>query len=213
MTPEIDNVGAAIIKGVCNPKAEDIAVELGEFALDSFLDEHVLKEIPVIKTVIAYHKTWAAIQDQLFLRKVASFLLACPKFAEAEKEDFLIKHLNDPKNTKALGSAVVLILDKFDDFEKPAMLAKIFAAHMRGHINYADFRRLAGAVNSAFVGDLKNILSLPANPREHPEQLLKLLLPSGLAREGGGVSKSFSIGTQVFLSELGRLFQKCMSEE
>ena len=36
---EIDNIGAAIVKGVCNPEAKDLAVDLGEFGLDALLDE------------------------------------------------------------------------------------------------------------------------------------------------------------------------------
>jgi hypothetical protein len=213
MTPEIDNVGAAIVKGVCNPEAEDLAVELGEFEIDSFLDEGVLKEIPVIKTIIACRKTWTAIQDQLFLRKVANFLLACPKFTEAEKENFLNKHLNDPKSAKNLGNTVVLILNKFDDFEKPAMLAKMFAAQVRGRINYADFRRLGAAIDSAFVDDLKKILILPADFKKHSEKFLEVLLPSGLAIVQGGETRLGAIGSSVYLSELGRLFQKCMAEQ
>ena len=101
MTPEIDNVGAAILKGACNPEAKDLAVELGEFELGTLLDEDILKEVPVIKSVIACHKTWREIRDQLFLRKVARFFAGCPKFTAAEKEVFVNEHLNDTKQAKS----------------------------------------------------------------------------------------------------------------
>jgi hypothetical protein len=51
--PEIDNIGNAIVKGVLNPEAEDLAVDLGDFELGSLIDENVLKDVPFIKIIIA----------------------------------------------------------------------------------------------------------------------------------------------------------------
>lgn len=158
MIPEIDNVGAAIVKGVCNPEAKDLAADLGEFELGALLDEEVLKEIPIIKSVIACRKTWTTIQDHLFLRKVAGFLLACPSFTDAEKEAFFRAHLNDVQKTKKLGETIVLVLDRFDDMEKPELLAKFFAAFVRGKIDLETFRRLAAAIDIGFIEDLKSFL-------------------------------------------------------
>ena len=156
MIPEIENVGDAILKGVCNPETKDLVVDLGEFELGALLDESVLQEIPVIKSVIACRKTWTAIHDQLFLRKVAGFLAACPRFTDLEKEAFAREHLNDSKKAKNLGDAIVLILDRLDDLEKPELLAKFFVAFVRGKINLETFRRLAAAIDIGFIGDLKN---------------------------------------------------------
>ena len=117
--------------------------DLSDIALDRLLDEPVLKEIPLIKTIVACCKTWQAAHDRLFLRKVARFLLAYPEFTEAERDRFLNEDLQDPRNRKQLGDALVLILDKLDDFDKPAMLAKLFAAHVRGQCTYPEFRVLA----------------------------------------------------------------------
>src|SRR2546430_12874972 len=146
-----EGLGVSIVKGACNSETKDLAVELTELGLDALLDEGVLKEIPVPKAIIACRKTWTNIHDQLFLRKVAAFLLACPRFTEAEKEGFAKEHLSDPKKAKHLGDSVVLLLDRLDDFEKSGFLAKVFAAHVRGHISYDAFRRLAAGIESAFV--------------------------------------------------------------
>lgn len=47
-TTEIDSVGAAILKGVCNPEAKDLVVDLGQLEIGTLLGESVLKEIPAI---------------------------------------------------------------------------------------------------------------------------------------------------------------------
>ena len=128
MTPKIDSLGAAIVKGACNPEAKGFAVDLAQFELSEIFDDGVLTEVPGIKIVIACHKTWRDIRDQLFLRKVASFLAACPHFTTEEKEGFLQVHLNDTDKAKKLGESLVLILDRLDDMESHKCLPK-FSLH------------------------------------------------------------------------------------
>ncbi|MCX6923227.1 MAG: hypothetical protein NT154_08470, partial [Verrucomicrobia bacterium] len=138
-----------------------------------------------------------------------------PKFTEAEKNKFLEEDLRDPKSTKQLGDALVLILDKLDDLEKPAMLAKVFAAYVRGHIDYADFRRLAAGIGSSFVGDLKIICAQPLPPETNNDAFWAFLEPSGFAFTHSGKRIPSSSGTrfEITISGLGKLFQKCMLEE
>ena len=87
-----EKLGVAVIQGALTPEAEDLAIDLAESGLDSFFDEGVLKEIPGIKLAIACRKTWGAINDQLFLRKVAAFLRSSPKFTKDEIDAFVVDH-------------------------------------------------------------------------------------------------------------------------
>ena len=214
-----NDLGTAIVRGACNPEAKSVAVDFSEIALDSLLEEGILKEIPVLKSIIACRKTWQAIHDQLFLRKVAGFVLACPRFTEAEKNRFLGEDLGDPKATKQLGDALVLILDKLDDLEKAPMVKKVFAAYVRGHIGYSDFRRLGAGIGSAFVGDLQTICVQPPAPEINNSQVWVFLEPSGFAvsstRNAPRILSSSGTRIQIRskVSSLGKLFQKCMLEE
>ncbi len=207
------DLGRTIIAGACNAESKDVSIELAEIALDGLLDEGVLKEIPVLKSVLACRKTWETIQDRLFLRKVAGFLLACPKFTEAEKNRFADEHLRDPKAASKLTEALVIILERLDDLEKPIMLAKMFAALVRKHIDYPDFRRLSAGVERAFIDDLKVLTSQPPSSQLNNEKFLRLLEPAGFVSTGGGVSRMQATGTRTDVNSLGKLFQKCMWEE
>jgi hypothetical protein len=214
MIPEIDSVGAAIVKGVCNPEAKDLAIDLGDFELGALLNEGVLQEIPGIKIVIAVRKTWTAIHDQLFLRKVAGFLAACPRFTAAEKETFVREHLSDAKKAKNLGEAIVLILDKLDDLEKPEILAKFFAAFVRGEINLETFRRLAAATDIGFLEDLKTFAQISNFADERLKPLYSNLVRTGLVNlEGpnvpgeGGMAK-----IRYEVNGLGQLFKNYINK-
>lgn len=87
MEPEVDSVGIAILKGACNAESKDVAIDLSQFGLVELLGEAALKEIPIIKGVVAYFKVPLAIRDQLFLRKMAGFLAAVPNFTATEREN------------------------------------------------------------------------------------------------------------------------------
>jgi hypothetical protein len=221
MTPEIDNIGAAILKDVCNPEAKDLAVDLGEFELGALLDENIFQEVPIIKSVIACHKTWEAIHDRLFLRKVAKFISSSPKFTCEQKEKFIQDHLHDLQGAKQLSDAIVLILDKLDDFEKPQMVAKAFAAFVRNEIGLEIFRRLANAIDIGFIYDLKEFAMLSDHPnvpsRTNPENNAKLtplyvnLLRTGLVGPKRGTGTAPISGITYEVTELGKNFIKCMN--
>ena len=153
------------------------------------------------------------IRDKLFVRKVWDFLRACPKFNDLEKLGFVREHLDDPVKAKKLSDAIVLILDKLDDLEKAAMLAKMFAALVRKRIDYADFRRLSAGIDRAFVDDLKILTAQPPSSSLNNEKFLRLLEPAGFVSTGGGVSRHGALGTRTDLNSLGKLFQKCIWEE
>jgi hypothetical protein len=227
MIPEIDSIGAAIVKGVCNPEAKDLAVDLGDFGLRPLLGEKVLKEVPYLKLVIACRKTWTAIHDQLFLRKVAKFLASCPQFTDAQKEAFIREHLSDPKKAKNLGDAIVLILDKLDDLEKPEMLAKVFAAFVRGKITHESFRRLASAIDIGFIEDLKvlaykhQVFWLPYLPNLVRTSLVNFQVHEGLQdflRDPAGAAgtglnlQTGEVAIGFHISPLGEIFVKCMND-
>jgi len=205
-----EKLGVAVIEGALTPEAQDLAIDLAEYELDSFLDEGVLKEIPGIKLAIACKKIWGAIQDQLFLKKVAAFLSSSPKFTKEEVDAFVVDHWRGDE-AKRLGETVVLILDRLDDLDKPAMLAKVFAAFVRRHINYDALRRLAAGIDHSSIQDLKALAGEAVIPGEFAEPY-----PTGLVRSGfahwilKGNALGSKIGQAAEVNNLGRLFMKCI---
>lgn len=207
-----DELGISVLKSACDSEAKNVVVDWAEFGLKG-LTEGVLKDAPMLKTVVSICSVSRTIRDHIFVRKVWDFLRACPKFNDLEKLGFVREHLDDPEKAHKLGSAIVLILDKLDDLEKTKMLAKIFAALVRKHIDYADFRRLASGLDRAFVEDLKILAADPPRPELKSDKFCALLLPAGFAVTAGGVSRGGALGPQTNVNSLGRLFRKCIMEE
>ena len=218
MNPEIDKVGAAILKGACNAESKDVVVDLGQLGLAELFDESVLKEIPVIKTVVACFKVPLAIRDQLFIRKVSGFLGACPDFSETEKTAFINEHLGNTKKATKLGETLVLILDRLDDMEKPEMVAKMFAAFVRGKINLDVFRRLASAIDLGSVDDLREfVVEQPPQSQGGPPLVTSKtqLLRTNLVRTGLVSLPPFRSTVPILNvsfneNDLGKIFKEIM---
>ena len=219
-TPELDNLGAAIVKGACQAESKDVVIDLAQFGLRELLGGDVLKEIPVIKTVVACYKVPLAVRDQLFLRKVAGFLRAVPDFTTEEKEKFLREHLADPKKVNKLGETIILLLDRLDDMDKLQMLAKVFAALVRGKIPLEIFRRLATAIDQGAVADLNEFIRVkpvdPSQPRPRGPNKDAQILGTNLARTGL-VSLPTFLGTVPIMgvsfreNDLGKIFREVMN--
>jgi hypothetical protein len=219
MEPEVDSVGIAILKGACNAESKDVAIDLSQFGLVELLGETALKEIPVIKGVVACFKVPLAIRDQLFLRKVARFLAAVPDFTATEREDFIAGHLADGEKAAKLGETLVLVLDRLDDMEKPHMVAHVFAAFVRGKITFDVFRRLATAIDLGALDDLKEFVKMrpAASPQQRGVNVNTQILGTNLARTGLVSLPAFGgntpiLGVSFRENELGKMFREIINE-
>ena len=207
-----NDLGISVLKSACSSEAKDLVFEWAELGLDTLMDEGVLKDIPFFGSIVKICGASNTIRDKLFVRKVWDFLRACPNFTQAEKEAFAQSHLNEPEKAQRLGDAIVLILDKMDDLQKPEMLAKIFAAFVRGKIKLEDFRRLAAAIDIGFLDDLKLFGSRTNWALDEMKALFPKLVRTGLIDlEGPNVPGQGGMGRISYeVSELGAQFWRCM---
>jgi hypothetical protein len=207
------DLGVSIVKSAFNPEVKDILIDYSEIGLGNFLDEDVLREMPILKTIIACRKTWTAIHDQLFLKKVLDFMRACPKFTEAEKENFIKEQLSDAKKARKLGDSLVLILDRLDDFEKPEMLAKVFAMYVRGKTSFEEFRQLAAAIDIGFIEDLKGLIKSPFDDSPCVSKLLRTNLATLTEKMDRDIDGGPIYRTTFAISQLGKHFVWCMTNK
>ena len=139
--------------------------------------------IPYLKAIVAFHKTWETLRDQLFLKKVLMFLRnPLRNISKGERVAFFDKLKEDPKEAQKLSGSLVLLLDKMDDMDKAEMLAKIFEPYVKGKIPFECFRRLASAIDLGFLEDLQALASAPKNPKGFIFPFLPNLIRTGPCR-------------------------------
>lgn len=151
------SIGAFLVESTVLGGAAEIAGEVAELALDSVLDEGVLKNVPVFGWLAKAHGMITSIRERIFLGKVAKFLRSTATVSDLEKKSFRDKLAADPDFGRRVGENLVLLLDRHDNMEKACILGKIFSAYLRGMIDYDEFLKIAAAVDRAVISDLKHL--------------------------------------------------------
>jgi hypothetical protein len=206
-----DNLPDQIVDSVYSPELNEVGIEITEIGFDCLLDDGVLKDLPVIGTIIKSIKGFVDIRDHIFIAKVAKFLFALKDTPLHHRESFKQRIHDDPKLKKKIGGTLVLLLDRLDDLEKPDILAKCFRSYLGEKTSFDDFRRLGAAIDIAFIGDLRK-LYLDSNENQ---QVLANLVRTGLVDfMASGIKATWNdMGKIIYeLSSIGRLFTKIMKE-
>jgi hypothetical protein len=89
---ENDRPGPAIIRTVAGRELGDVVFDLAEVALDSLLDEGVLKDLPTVGILAKLARAQQSIAEKLFLRKLLRFLAELQSVSPEERAKLLERH-------------------------------------------------------------------------------------------------------------------------
>jgi hypothetical protein len=139
----------AIIKKIINPSL-NLSKDYAEIGLDKLLDEGLLKEIPVIKTLVAIIKTGIAVRERFLIKKFLVFLEEFKsdniekKILEKFKKDFG----EDEKFRNKTTEQILVIIEGLDSIKKAKILAHLFSAYLKKLIDWKRFVSLASCLKS-----------------------------------------------------------------
>lgn len=137
---------------------ENISANLSETLLDSFLNDGVLKDIPLISTIIGLSKTGFKINDALFAKKIIYFINEIEHISN-DKVNEMINEIDDSDSFKIkVGEKLLYIIDKSDDHEKSKIIGKLFKAFLEKTIDYDLFLRCSKVVERVMIDDLEYFL-------------------------------------------------------
>lgn len=142
-------------------KLDDTLGELyqdySEVGLDLFISDEILKELPIIKTLIAVPKIWQGISNYLLANKVLKFLFQLKDIPIEVREKF-IKELEGEKKGKIIGQ-LMLILDKHDQYKKSKLQGKLFKALILNKIDDQEYFSLTYAVSLMNIEHLDKLIA------------------------------------------------------
>lgn len=204
-----DNLPDKIVESVYSPELNQLGLDVAEVAFDALLDDGILKDLPIIGSIITLFKGAMDIRDRIFVAKIARFLFNLTSTPFEQRESFKREIHKNSKIKRKVGASLMLILDRLDDIEKTDFLAKCFRAYLCNNISFDQFRRLSAAIDIAFIADLKTICSERSNVEEEEHICLSDLARTGLVefRASGIQGPWDEMGTiRYSLSPLGKQF-------
>lgn len=168
-----------------------------EYGIDFFTENEVVKDFPILGTVIKIGFTVKSISDRIFLKKIERFLFQFELIKETELENYISKTLDDKERQK-VGENLLLIIDRLSDLEKPTYLSICFYGYLNNRISLDISLSLGQAIDSCHISDLTGFIS---NPED--EKCLDRVVKGGLAE----ISKNAILVPQHGLSNVS-LFTK-----
>ncbi|UFH32636.1 hypothetical protein LNP04_02670 [Chryseobacterium sp. C-71] len=166
-------------------KSEEFALasDIAEISLDSFTDDGIIKDVPIIGTIIKLLNIGNTISDRIFTDKLIHFL----KEIDNLDQEFILKeirYIDDSGNhTRKVGEKILEIINRIDSDGKPQIIGRLFRNFINKQFSYFDFLKLADIVEKSFYYDL--ILLKESKDGKFYIPLEEELFNFGLLKENG----------------------------
>jgi hypothetical protein len=117
----------------------EITIEVVENALDHEISNEVLKEIPVLKSIIAVKNIYTSYSDKIFIKKAMKALLELADVSVEERFK-LASELTD-EETKG-SEKILLAIDQMETFEKCKVYGRLCKLRIQNRIKINNFLHL-----------------------------------------------------------------------
>lgn len=185
----------------------ELVADVADIGLDGAISSGVLDGVPVVGTIMGLWQAGRDIQHALFVRKICRFLAGASKATITQRAKF-VEILRENNKIDEFGEAILLILDRIDDTQKPEMIGNIMAAHMSGNLDYDVAMRISSAINKVFVQDLDSLRTFDPESAIQDRAVAESLFSAGLASMYNGNGGWFSpemAGSQIYkLNKYGK---------
>ena len=201
--------GRDLVRTVASNHLGDAVFDLAEVALDRNLSDGLLKEIPFVGTLVKIARAGQSISEELFVRKLVRFLADLKNVPNDDRRKLLERYPDSSEQQRILGENLLLALERLDDVEKPAVLAKFFSAFIQSQIDYTTFSRLAHALekfNLALFPNLRWFYTRQEPVVETPEEIIHELSLAGLVTARLAGSGTYGGSAAYERSALGGTF-------
>lgn len=126
----------------------------GEFTLDHFLQNGLLKDLPIIGPVLNVIKVGIDIRDRIFMEKLKIFIDNIDK-TENWKEKF-----SDMNECNKISKKLLYIVDSCDDDNKLKLIGMAFNYLVSGEINKDEFFYIVNIISKSFYPFLKLLIDI-----------------------------------------------------
>ena len=126
-------------------------------ALDRAIEAGVLRDTPVLGSIVGVFRTQRNVRDYLFARKLTTFLENLSSVKPEDTREFNESTESDPEFGRKVSEHLTLLLERMDDVEKAPLLARAFAAFLKKGISLVEFKRIARAIDMCMPEDLREV--------------------------------------------------------
>jgi hypothetical protein len=158
----------------------EASLEGAEAIADSLIENEIVKSIPVVGTAIKILSGGLDLRDKIFVSKIQRFILEIDSISNREKITFSESVLSNLELMSSVGETALLVIDKLSDLSKAELLGFYFSCFLGGHLDQYQFKRIAVAIDSAFIDDIHVFLNSGQDELLSQKQFMMSLFSSGI---------------------------------
>lgn len=141
--------------------------DIGEMMIDTVLKDGVLKDVPILGTIVGVGKCIKNVYDIRFAKKLIAFLIPI-KDVPSEKRIEAIKKWEEDENYKGkVGDTLIGMIERCDDTVKATWLSKLFYELVLKSNFSRLFMRAEKTLSSLSVMDVQAFLNMPKEHYSH----------------------------------------------
>ena len=135
----------------------DIIWDYMEINIDSLIEEGILKDVPIVKSIVSVLKIGKNIHDRNLLKQTLIFIKEFNggNVSTENLQAYKYRIENDPKKCEEELGRILVLLNNYVDTEKSVMLARLYRAYINKIINWDEFCEYSEIINRIFIQDLK----------------------------------------------------------
>lgn len=149
-----EDIQHALESSIVGPLVEDGLMDVAEYSIDEVFNNEIIKQIPIVKTVIGAIQTGINIHDRLFLKKIVAFLVGINHISEKQRKKVIDRIDSSKKYRMKVGEKLLYIIDKCDDYTNAENIAKLFSAMMKGDISYEQYLEASRIISRISTDEL-----------------------------------------------------------
>lgn len=131
-----------------------LMADFGEVTLDSFLQDGIVKDLPIVGSFFSVIKISGDIRDRIFVEKLKSFIDNIDK-----NQKWREKFSNDEECNK-ISKQLLYIVDSCDDDDKLKLIGMAFNYLVNGEISKDDYFYTVNIISKSFYPYLKLLLDI-----------------------------------------------------
>ena len=137
--------------------SKEILGEYIELGIDSFINDGILKDIPIVNSIVAVLKIGKNIHDRNLLRQTLTFIneFNSGNISKDKLNAYKSTIENNPKKCEEELGRILILLNSYVDKEKSVMLAKLYKSYVGQDITWSEFCEYSEIINRIFIQDLE----------------------------------------------------------
>ncbi len=152
---EIKDLSNAFSETIKDTNLKDITVDISEILVDNLLDDGILKDIPIIGTILKLGKFSLNVKDHLFIKKIIYFISELREISPKKRSEIISKIDDSTEFRIKIGEKLLYIIDKCEDHTESEYIAKFFKAFLNEQLTYSEFLRCSSILQNIFIEDFE----------------------------------------------------------